>query len=166
MASICQWMNTLKGKDLLILSLPNVAKGKFRPSFQNLIFQKCEKQIASCESTGRVLSFEWSHHRISSTDSNVRVTLQNSIKHSSSERVKAFVEWLDCNCRRLLTSYTLLRTERNGLGRNWSSLAIDVFFRQSDSAAALEQARSTRWRLGWINPPRFLFPYARSTICR
>ena len=85
-------MNTLKGKDLLILSLPNVAKGKFRPSFQNFIFQNCEKQIASCESTGRELSFEWSHHGISSTDSNVRVTLQNSIKHSSSERVKAFVE--------------------------------------------------------------------------
>ena len=31
---------------------------------------------------------EWSHHRISSTDSRVRVTLQNSIKHSGSERVK------------------------------------------------------------------------------
>ena len=42
----------------------------------------------SCESTGREVSFEWSHHRISSTDSKVRVTLQNSIKHSGSERVK------------------------------------------------------------------------------
>ena len=60
----------------LTLSLPNVAKGNF------------DKQIASCESTGRELSFEWSHHRISSTDSKVRVTLQNSIKHSGSERVK------------------------------------------------------------------------------
>ena len=38
--------------------------------------------MASCESTGRELSFEWSHHRISSIDSKVRVTLQNSIKHS------------------------------------------------------------------------------------
>ena len=43
--------------------------------------------MVSCESTGRELSFEWSHHRISSTDSKVRVTLQNSIKHSGSERV-------------------------------------------------------------------------------
>ena len=43
--------------------------------------------MASCESTGRELSFEWSHHRISSTDSKVRVTLQNCIKHSGSERV-------------------------------------------------------------------------------
>ena len=56
--------------------------------FPNFIFQNCEKQIALCESTGRELSFEWSHHRISSTDSKVRVTLQNSIKHSGSERVK------------------------------------------------------------------------------
>ena len=43
--------------------------------------------MASCESTGRELSFEWSHHRISSTDSKVRVTLQNPIKHSGSEKV-------------------------------------------------------------------------------
>ena len=50
-------------------------------------FQNVDKQIASCESTGRELSFEWSHHRISSTDSKVRVTLQNSIKHSGNERV-------------------------------------------------------------------------------
>ena len=48
-----------------------------------------DKQIASCESKGRELSFEWSHHRISSADSKVRVTSQNSIKHSGSERVKA-----------------------------------------------------------------------------
>ena len=41
--------------------------------------------------TGRELSFEWSHHGIRSTDSKVRVTLQNSIKHSGSERVKN--EW-------------------------------------------------------------------------
>ena len=44
--------------------------------------------MTSCQSTGRELSFEWSHHRISSIDSKVRVTLQNPIKHSDSERVK------------------------------------------------------------------------------
>ena len=43
--------------------------------------------MASCESTGRELSFEWSHHRNSSTDSKVRDTLQNSIKYSGSEGV-------------------------------------------------------------------------------
>ena len=40
------------------------------------------------QSTGRELSFEWSHHRIMSADSKVRTALQNSIKHSGSERVK------------------------------------------------------------------------------
>ena len=43
--------------------------------------------MASCESTGGQLSFEWSHHRISSIDSKVTVTLHNPIKHSGSERV-------------------------------------------------------------------------------
>ena len=41
-------------------------------------------------SSERELSFEWSHHSISSIDSKVRVTLQNPLKHShpGSERVK------------------------------------------------------------------------------
>ena len=65
-----------------------MAKGKFRPNFQISFSNIFEKQIASCESKGRGLSFEWSHHRISSTNSRVRVTSQNSIKHSGSERVK------------------------------------------------------------------------------
>ena len=43
--------------------------------------------MASCESTGGEFSFEWSHYRISSIDSKVRVTLQNPIKHSGRERV-------------------------------------------------------------------------------
>ena len=72
----------------LTLSLPNVAKGKFRPNLQISFSKNFDKQIASCESTGRELSFEWSHHRILSIDSKVTVTLQNTIKHSGSERVK------------------------------------------------------------------------------
>ena len=43
--------------------------------------------MTSRESTGRDLSFEWSH-RISSIDSKGRVISQNPIKHSGSERVK------------------------------------------------------------------------------
>ena len=72
-------------------SLPHVAKGKFRPDFQISFCKILKKKIAPCVSTGRdlELSFEWSHHRISSTDSKVKVTLQNSIIHSGSERVKA-----------------------------------------------------------------------------
>ena len=48
---------------------------------------KFHKQIAPYESTDRELSFEWLHHRISSADSKVRVTLQNLIKHSGSKGV-------------------------------------------------------------------------------
>ena len=61
---------------------------KISTKFPNYIFENFDKQIASCEITGRELSFEWSHHRIMSADSKVRTTLQNSIKHSGSERVK------------------------------------------------------------------------------
>ena len=71
----------------LTLSLPNLAKSRFRPNFQILFCEILKKKIAPCESTGREVSFEWSHPRISSADSKVRVTLQNSIKHSGSERV-------------------------------------------------------------------------------
>ena len=60
--------------------------------FPNFVLQNFEKQIVSCESTGRELSFDRSHHRISSSDSKVRVTLQNSIKHSGSERVNFLVD--------------------------------------------------------------------------
>ena len=60
----------------LTLSLPNMAKGKFRPNFQISFSKILRKKIVSCESTGRELSFEWSHHSISFTDSKVRVTLQ------------------------------------------------------------------------------------------
>ena len=48
--------------------------------------------MTSCESTGRDLSFKWSHHRISSIDSKGRVSLQNPIKHCGSERVKISIQ--------------------------------------------------------------------------
>ena len=49
--------------------------------------------MASCESTGRELSSEWSHHRISSIDSKVGVTLQNPLKQCGSERAKKSAEF-------------------------------------------------------------------------
>ena len=45
-----------------------------------------KKQTTPCESTGREVSLEWSLHRILSSDSKVRVTLQNSTIHSGSKR--------------------------------------------------------------------------------
>ena len=41
-----------------------------------------------CKSTAEEVSFEWSHHRISSTDSKVRNALHVSIIDSGIERVK------------------------------------------------------------------------------
>lgn len=38
-----------------------------------------KKQIVPCESTGREVSLEWSLHRILSSDSKIRATLQNSL---------------------------------------------------------------------------------------
>ena len=44
--------------------------------------------MAPCKSTAEEVSFEWSHHRISSTDSKVRTTFYVSIIESGNERVK------------------------------------------------------------------------------
>ena len=41
-----------------------------------------KKQIVPGESTGREVSLEWSHHRILSADSKVRIALKNSIIYS------------------------------------------------------------------------------------
>ena len=47
--------------------------------------------MVPCKSTAEEVSFEWSHHRISSTDSKVRTTLDfhNCIVDSGSERVES-----------------------------------------------------------------------------
>ena len=44
--------------------------------------------MVPCKSTAEEVSFEWSHHRISLTDSKVRTTLHVFIIDSASERVK------------------------------------------------------------------------------
>ena len=49
--------------------------------------KKKKNQMVPCKSTAKDASFEWSHHRISSTDSKVKTTLHVSIIHSGSERV-------------------------------------------------------------------------------
>ena len=58
----------------------------------NFVVENFDKQIAPCVSTGREVSFEWSPQRIWTADSNVRVTLQNSIKQSGSERVEKLAQ--------------------------------------------------------------------------
>ena len=49
-------------------------------------------QIVPCESTPDEVSFEWSHHRISTTDSKVTITVNVSITDFGSEKVKVPVE--------------------------------------------------------------------------
>ena len=63
----------------LNLSVPSVAKcgqGQNATKIPKFRFVKFWKQIAPFESTGREVSFEWSHHRILSTDSKVTTTLR------------------------------------------------------------------------------------------
>ena len=59
-------------------------KSKFKknPKFH---FVNIEKQMVPCKSTAKEVPFEWSHHRISSTDSKVRTTLHVSIIDSGSD---------------------------------------------------------------------------------
>ena len=47
--------------------------------------------MAPCKSTAEQVSFEWLHHRVSSTDSKVRTTLHVSITDSGSDKVKETV---------------------------------------------------------------------------
>ena len=47
--------------------------------------------MVPCNSTAEEVSFEWSHHRISSTNSKVRTTLHVAIIDPGSERVKLVV---------------------------------------------------------------------------
>ena len=84
-----QWQSELRKKMTFINPFTvKCGQRQISTKIPNFIFYSFDKQIASCESTDRELSFEWSHHRISSTHSKGRVTLQNSIKHFGSERVK------------------------------------------------------------------------------
>ena len=86
------WSKILKSPLAVKAFNPFTAKcGQRQNSTKNPKFHsvKFEKQVAPCESTGKKVLFEWSHHRILSTESKVTATLQNSIIHSGSERVKA-----------------------------------------------------------------------------
>ena len=44
--------------------------------------------MVPCKSTAEEVSFEWSHHRIASTEAKVGTTLHVSISDSGSEKVK------------------------------------------------------------------------------
>ena len=48
--------------------------------------------MVPCKSTAEEVSFEWSHHRISSTDSKIGNTLHVSITDSGSEGFEELME--------------------------------------------------------------------------
>ena len=87
-------------------------QGQISTKFPNFILSNFEKQMTPRESTGRDLSFEWSHHRMSSIDSKVRVTLQNPIQHSGSERVNGLIVERQRQRRRRLRKRHLKVTSR------------------------------------------------------
>ena len=67
---------------------PRSAKYQNSRNIPNFIFSyKMPKQMVPGKSTAEEVSFEWSHHRISSTDSKVRTTLHVSIIDLGSDRL-------------------------------------------------------------------------------
>ena len=71
----------------LLAALPslNIIDSKLTApcDFPNLDIVKCWKHLAPCESTTKEVWFEWSHHKILSADSKVRITTQDSIIHNT-----------------------------------------------------------------------------------
>ena len=57
---------------------PNSGQNENLRKIPNLILQNTSNRIVPIKSTAKEVSFEWSHHRISSTDSKVRTTNLNN----------------------------------------------------------------------------------------
>ena len=55
----------------LPFELPRLQNIKIQVKSQNFILLNTEKQMVPCKSTAEEVSFEWSHHRISSTGTKV-----------------------------------------------------------------------------------------------
>ena len=76
----------------LVVSFPsNVAKHKKWKEVVNLL---CLKAMAPCKDTTQQLSFEWSHFRISSTDSKVRTTLYGIINSTTGQYYSVALIWM------------------------------------------------------------------------
>ena len=78
-----------------------------------------------CRSTAKGVSFEWSHHRISSTDSKVRTTLHVLTIDSGSKRVLKINSKLNQDCDGL-EAYLSMKTCKY-LGNEVSSLNNIVY---------------------------------------
>ena len=69
---------------MMIMLMSRSAKNQNPRKILNFILKSFEKQMVPCKGTAIEVSFEWSHHRISSTDSKVRTTLHVFIIDSGS----------------------------------------------------------------------------------
>ena len=78
------------GKSTLNPFTPKRTKNQNSRKIPNFILYNIEKQMVPCKSTAEEVSFEWSHNRISSTDSKVRTTLHVSTIDFGSEKVNFF----------------------------------------------------------------------------
>ena len=65
------------------LLTPSSGQTKNSQKILNFIFSNPTKQTVPCETTAEEVSFEWLHHRISSTDSKVRTTLYSVINNTT-----------------------------------------------------------------------------------
>ena len=60
----------------------------------NFSLKNAEKQTGHCESNAGDVSFGWSHHRISSTDSIVRTTLYSIIDSTTGKYCSVAFIWM------------------------------------------------------------------------
>ena len=71
-------------------------KIKIQEKSQISVFTILKKQMVPCKSTAEEVSFESSHHRISSTDLKARTTLHVFRIDSKSRKVRGDISWCFC----------------------------------------------------------------------
>ena len=126
---------TLSALPYLFLSLPMVAKVKQKKNRKNpkFHFQIAERQILTCERTAGEISFEWSHHMISSTNS------IHSIIHSRSarlqKRLKTFSFWYTGNSYVCHKQTTNMAKSKNNLNLTCRSTWINMFWSPKNSTS-------------------------------
>ena len=90
---------------VVVVTTKSLKKSQFKKNSRLHFYKKVKKQMVPCKSTAEEVSFEWSHHRISSTDSKVRTTLHVSMINSGSERVKMAYLKPNINTTRFTNSF-------------------------------------------------------------
>ena len=104
---------------------PTSSQSQNMTKFLNFILQGTEKQLVPCESTAKEVSFEWSHHRNSSTDSKVRTTLYSIMNSTAGTYCSvAFIWMVTAKIQKLEPPYkspSFKRFKKVFLIRSWYS---------------------------------------------